>query len=315
MRWTAAISLPVAALTTLAPIRCARDAASGPAVDERRTLVHDGIERSYLVHLPPTYEGTARLPLVLVFHGGGGGAAGTARMTRFSEKADDEGFIVVYPNGTGPLFEDRLLTWNAAPNCCGYALEHKSDDVGFIRDLVGVLRREYPVDEARIYATGLSNGAKMSFRLACELSDIFAAVAPVAGAMNCDCRPSRPVSVSIIHGTDDLHVLYYGGPPKKLVDVRHPREDKSVAYAVDFWVAHNGCSRTAETTEKGSIVTTRYGGGKDGTEVVLYMVRGGGHCWPGGEKWAFWADEPTRELDATDAIWDFFRRHPKGGPR
>jgi len=265
-------------------------------------------ERTYLLHLPLAYDGKHSLPLVIVLHGGGGNAPGAVRMTGFSEKADKEGFVVVYPNGSGRL-KNRLLTWNSG-NCCEYALDNNVDDVGFIRALIDELEKTRAIDPRRVYITGMSNGGMMTYRLACELSDKIAAAAPVAGALNLDnCQPTHPVSMIIFHGTADENVLYGGGEPPKRVDT-HRRIDKSVSYAVTFWVKHNGCSETPQREETGSIRREIYRGGKEGTEVVLYTIKGGGHAWPGGEAFLLGA-EPTREISATDVIWEFFMRHPK----
>jgi polyhydroxybutyrate depolymerase len=272
-------------------------------------LVAGGRERTYRLHLPPAYDGQRSLPLVLVLHGGGGTAQGVADISGFSAKADKEGFIVVYPNGTG-RHPDRLFTWNAA-NCCGYAHEHNVDDVGFIRALLDKLEAELSIDPKRVFVTGISNGGMMAYRLACELSDRIAAIAPVAGSLNgTACAPAGPVSVIIFHGTADKNVLYGGGVPKKGVD-RRLRVDKPVSYAVSFWVNHDGCASVPRREEQGRVVRESYEGGRDGTSVVLYTIRDEGHTWPGGKAWAFWADRPTHEISATDAMWDFFMKHPK----
>ena len=176
--------------------------------------------RTYLVHLPASYSKDKAWPVVLVFHGGGGNGEQMAGMTGFSRKADREGFIAVYPNGSG-RWQNRFLTWNAG-NCCAYAYENGIDDVGFIRALIGKLKKDYAVDERRVFATGISNGGMMSYRLACGLSDLIAAIGPVAGAQNIDCEPKRPVSVVILHGTADLYVRYKGGTPLRMVDVLQP---------------------------------------------------------------------------------------------
>ena len=226
-------------------------------------------ECTYLLHLPPTNDGKRSLPLVIkvLLHGGGGNAEGAARMTGFSEKADKEGFVVAYPNGSGRL-KTRLLTWNSG-NCCGYAMDQDIDDVGFIRVLIDELMKTRAIDPKRAYVTGMSNGGMMTYRLGCDLSDKIAAIAPVAGALNVEnCEPANPVSVIIFHGTADEHVLYNGGEPIRKVD-RHSRVDKAVSHAVSFWVKHDGCSQTPQRSEKGNIRTEIYGGGKDGAEVVL----------------------------------------------
>lgn len=150
------------------------NAASG----QRQTLIHNGIKRSYVIRAPrePAQRG-GRMPLVLVLHGGGGNADNAESMTGFTEKAASEGFIVVYPEGTG-RFKGKLLTWNAG-HCCGYAMDNQVHDVEFINALLDKLIVDYPVDPKRIYATGLSNGGMMTHRLGIELSNRFAAIAPV----------------------------------------------------------------------------------------------------------------------------------------
>ena len=132
----------------------------------------------------------------------------------------------------------------------------------------------------------------------------------MAGALNLEnCRPVRPVSVIIFHGTGDDHVMYDGGVPRKRVDP-HIRVDKSVAYAVSFWVQRDECSDAPEWVEKGNIRSEIYRGGREGTEVAVYTVKGGGHAWPGGESYLLGA-EPTKDISATDLMWEFFVRHPK----
>ena len=225
------------------------------------------------------------------------------------DTADKENFIVVYPNGSGRR-SDRLLTWNSG-NCCAYARLRNVDDTAFIRALIDALERKYAIDPKRIYATGLSNGGMMSYRLGCELTDQLAAIAPVAGALNVkDCQPSQPISVVIFHGTADRMVRYEGGKPVQQFDLLS-RTDNSVAYAVDFWVRHNGCSTTPQTTRQGPIRTDVYTGCRNSTGVTLYTIEGQGHAWPGGVKFFPRAAEPTHELSANDAMWSFFKSHPK----
>jgi polyhydroxybutyrate depolymerase len=139
----------------------------------------------------------------------------------------------------------------------------------------------------------------MSYRLACELSDLVAAAGPVAGAQNIECRPSRPVSLVVLHGTADLHVRYGGGPPLRMADSRNPRADRPVSEAVAFWVRNNGCSEKPATEKRGKVAIESYEGCAAGTAVTLYTLHDEGHTWPGGTKWAFWADEPSREISAT----------------
>jgi len=278
--------------------------------DYEETIISGGKMRNYLLHVPNSYDRQKKTPLVIIMHGGGGNAKSMAEVTGMNTKSDKAGFIAVYPNGTGPVGDERILTWNAG-NCCGYALDNNIDDAGFIRELIARLENKLTIDTSRIYATGISNGGMMSYRLGCELADKIAAIAPVAGAMGMsDCNPANPVSVIIFHGTADEHVLYGGGAPLKSID-SHPRIDKPVSYAVDFWAGLNGCSREAKKEISGSIIKETYSGGRNGTEVVLYTIAGGKHAWPGGKTAWLGGDVPTKEISATDLMWDFFALHPK----
>jgi len=275
--------------------------------DSTQSFTFAGRERAYLVHLPPAI-GNSPLPLVLVLHGGGGNAASAAKMTGMSALTDKENSIVVYPDGTGRL-EDKLPTWNSG-NCCGYALDNNVDDVGFIRALIEKLQRDYPIDAQRVYATGISNGGMMSYRLACELSDKIAAIAPVAGALNVECKPTQPVSVIAFHGTNDQNVPYNGGAGSKSIDP-HPRTDQSVAYAMAFWSQRDSCGATPTRDERGSIVHDTYASCTNGTGVELYTVKGGGHAWPSGDRLTVLLDAPTQEISASELMWEFFKQHPK----
>ena len=277
--------------------------------DYKRTITVGGRVRSYLLHIPPSPDRGRPLPVVIVLHGGGGNAEGVAQVSGFNAKADEERFIVIYPNGTGRL-RNRLLTWNSG-NCCGYAHENNVDDVSFIRSLIGQVQRDLTVDGRRIFVTGISNGGMMSYRLACELSDTVAAIAPVAGALNYEqCNPARPVSVVAFHGTADEHVLYEGGEPRRRVD-ENPRVDRSVAESIGYWVKRDQCANSARKERPGGVIIENYAGCRDGTGVRLYTLEGQGHAWPGGESRAGGADRPTTAVKATDAMWEFFSSHPK----
>lgn len=275
--------------------------------DSTQSLVFAGRERIYIVHLPPAITTNQTLPLIIALHGGAGNADSTAKMTGMSDAADKANFIVVYPNGTGRL-EDKLLTWNSG-NCCGYALDNKVDDVGFISALIDKMLTTYPIDPKRVHATGISNGGMMSYRLACELSDKIAAIAPVSGAQNVDYKSARPVSVIAFHGTADQHVLYEGGVPRTQLDT-HPRVDQSVAFAMSFWMQRDGCASTLLHDERNNIIHDTYTNCENSTAVELYTIKGGGHAWPGGKSY-FLGDTPTQEISATNLILEFFAKHSK----
>jgi polyhydroxybutyrate depolymerase len=266
-----------------------------------------GRTRTYFVHTPPGYDGKTHLPMVIVIHGGGGNAENAEKMSRMSAKADQENFLVAYPNGTG-RFDERFLTWNTG-NCCGYARRENVDDVAFFRALIDQLEKNYPVDPQRLYVTGMSNGGMMTYLAGCNLADKIAAIAPVAGAQNFDCHPSQPLSVIGFHGTADENVPFNGGTGTK--SIGGPRVDKPVSYAINFWVAEDGCSPTPQHTEAGSLRTDVYSNCKGGTAVELNAIVGQGHAWPGGDRITRLLDAPAETVSATDLMWIFFQQHPK----
>jgi polyhydroxybutyrate depolymerase len=263
------------------------------------SLEFGGRTRTYLVHVSAGHDSKTPLPLVFVLHGATQSAESAERMSGMSAKADQNHFMVIYPSGTGRL--SGVPTWNAG-NCCGYALANHVDDIGFLRALIEKLQRDYPVDPKRIYFTGISNGAIMSYRVACEMSDQVAAIAPVEGALNIDCHPSAPVSVLIFHGTADRLVPFNGGAASFTLGDK-PKHH-SVAYAVDFWVKRDACSAAPEHQETPKVHIDKYTGCQDGAAVALYAIQGGRHMWPG---------HPLsgNSVAATDLIWSFFAAHPK----
>lgn len=273
-------------------------AAAGPthAGTLEKSLDFGGRPRSYLLHMPAVYDTRNPLPLVFVLHGATQSPESAEKMSGLSTKADQEHFIVIYPRGTG-----ELPTWNAG-NCCGYARRNDVDDIGFFRALLEKLEHEYVIDRKRIYFTGISNGAMMSYRVACEMSEQVAAVAPVEGALNVDCHPAAPVSVLIFHGTADRLVPFDGGStPFQLGD---KRSDTSVAYAVGFWVKRDACSSTPAHEETAEVHIDKYSQCKDGTAVALYAIQGGRHMWPG-------LAISGNSVPGTDLTWSFFAAHPK----
>lgn len=287
--------------------------------DHEFSLRHGGIERTYLVFMPPR-GGVEPLPVVLNFHGGGGNARVEKSYTRMDETAAREGFIAVYPNGTGG-FAGRLLTWNAG-TCCGWAAANNVDDVGFAVALIDDLSGRTPIDRSRIYATGLSNGSMMAYRLAAEASERIAAVAGVAGAMTLrHFAPRRPMPVMHIHSVDDGRALYEGGlgPAFPLTNTRVLHS--SVDAMIEKWLAFDRCPRTAHVDNPlrgqagapdAAHTATRYTYApcRSGTEVVLWKLTGAGHVWPGGKQnyLRLLLGPGTTVIDANTELWAFFRR-------
>lgn len=275
-----------------------------------RSLTVNGLERTYVVHVPPGLDPQKPAPVVLALHGATMTGPLMAWFSGLNAKADEAGFIVVYPNGTG---RRSSYFWNAG-NCCGEAAHDRVDDVAFIRAVLGDLTRMHRIDPKRVFATGLSNGAMMAYRLASELPDRIAAVAPVAGTMATDdCRPTRPVPVLHVHGTDDEYVPFGGGKGAKSISGLPHR---SVEATIAAWVRANGCRMEPATEElpdrtgdEMRLTRTTYRGDAAGAEVVLVTVAGGGHTWPGRPGSAA-LGRSTRSVSANDLIWEFFERHP-----
>ena len=255
-----------------------------------------------------------------MFHGGGGTARSAMRATGWNEKADKEGFLAVFPEGTPPdasrpgRFGDNPQTWNDGskrPNVGAAARE--VPDIEFVSAMLADLKTHFNVDNRRIYATGFSNGASMAFRVARELSQAIAAVAPVAGAdWLPDIKPQRPVPLLYITGTADPLNPIEGGK------VHIGRKDfgvkPSVKETIDRWVRINGCPNTGRVIhDKDGVTEVAYGFPGKTPEVLLYTIEGHGHHWPGGKSAlpARLTGKNSAKLTATDVIWAFFKSHQR----
>ncbi|HVZ37855.1 MAG TPA: PHB depolymerase family esterase [Candidatus Kapabacteria bacterium] len=274
------------------------------------SIMVGGVNRIFYVHLPTTYDASgAVLPLVIGLHGANqepvDGVASFSRLTAFDAKADANGFIIVYPEGRGNR-NGRDLTWNGG-GCCPPASALNVDDVGFIADLIDTLAARYHVDRSRVYATGISNGGIMSYRLACELSDRIAAIAPVAAAcmVQGDCVVMRPVPALHIHSLQDPALPYNGGPGVLSPNFAFPSVDSTIA----TWLHVCGCTSVADTLHAtGTLLARRWSRCAPGGEVQLYATSDGGHSWPGSP-----VGNPSTAFNATDVIWEFFSRFAIGG--
>jgi polyhydroxybutyrate depolymerase len=273
--------------------------------DSVHTLVFGGLTRRYRVHVPTSYQPSQPTPLLLSFHGGGGNMDMQANDAYYGliAKSEQAGYVAVFPNGTGTLPGGKMGTWNAG-RCCAHARDENVDDVGFVRELLRRLSLQLNVDRARVFASGMSNGAMMSYRLACEMPEAFKAIAAVAGTDNTQsCTPKLPVSVLHIHAKDDELELFDGGSGRKSAQVT---EFVSVPNSIAKWVALNGCAAPAKRVlETPGAYCELYSPCRDQTEIKLCATETGGHSWPGGTK-PRGGKPGSSALSATDLMWDFF---------
>lgn len=321
--------LRVAALVLISAISAAscamQQAARRPGLapgDHTFTLLHDGATRQYIVHVPPS-AGTGPVPLMVALHGGGGHAAQFQRENGMDAAADRHGFLVAYPDGTGPL-SGRLLTWNAGEHCCGWALAHRIDDVGFLAAMLQDLKQRTGIDPKRVYVTGHSNGAIMAYRFAAERAELVTAVIPVAGAMDVGgFKPSRPVAVLHIHSVDDPRALYAGGLGPPFPGTQQRVQHQAAMAGIEQWARFNGCrlppvereARQGSGRDQGQSTTRLvYEGCGAGGAVEHLRLRGVGHGWPGTDarRWLRRIlGPPTHLVDASEEAWAFASRHSR----
>lgn len=309
-------------LTTILFLASAASAALTPG-DYRFVLQHGGRTRSYLTHVPPQARGGGALPVVLSFHGGGGNAEHQREQTGMNPLANEKGFLVVYPDGTGRR-KDKLLTWNAG-TCCGYASANGVDDVGFTRAVVADLARRTNIDRKRVYATGMSNGAMMSYRLAVEAPDLIAAIAPVAGSMSLESfHVTSAMPILHIHSIDDPRAHYEGGLTLPLGLSTRGVMHQPVEKVLNEWVRSEACASPPVvlkkiagkpgTTDEGLTATKMaWSGCHAGSEIVLWKLTGSGHVWPGAAttRSERLTGRATSLIDANREIWEFVSRFHK----
>jgi poly(3-hydroxybutyrate) depolymerase len=287
--------------------------------DSIRTVKVGDLTRRFLVHVPPKYDGSQAIALVIAFHGGGGNPTSMVQLSGLNEKSNAAGFIVAYPFGSNRDPENGL-TYNGG-GCCAYAQRNKIDDVGFTAALIDDLIENSSIDKSRVYATGLSNGGIMAHRVGAELSDRIAAIAPVGGPLMLDeFAPKHPVSVMHFHGTKDELAPYAGGKGKGTATAPaflRP-EFASVDSTIAAWVRANGCKTSPITEELPDTVSdgmkstkVTYSGGSKGSEVILVKVDGGGHTWPGQEPLIELLGPSTKDISANDMMWEFFQQHTR----
>ena len=284
------------------------------AGDINGKMTVDGIEREYILHLPKNY-GSELLPLVMVFHGGGGTAEQVMNHTKFSKLADKENFIVVYPNAIEKNWNDGRI---------GDKLPMDRDDVKFISALLDTLIANYKINTKRIFSTGISNGGFFSFYLALKLSSRLLAIAPVTANIPENLKDSwktdKPISVLLINGTKDPLVKFEGGPVGFKDDETGRGVSLSTSWTVKILTENNTCQTSTKTEEiddkedddcKAEKET--YYKCADGTKVILVTIKGGGHTWPGASQYLpkIIVGNVCKDFKATEMIWEFFKSLPE----
>jgi polyhydroxybutyrate depolymerase len=271
-------------------------------------LQHDGLQRMYLVHVPRNWQPEATSPLVMALHGGGGGMIYQASDALYGliTKSEQAGFIAVFPNGVSNTKSGMLATWNAG-NCCAKARDDKVDDVGFLRKVVADVAMRVGIDRRRVFAIGMSNGAMMSYRLACEASDVFHGIMAVAGTDNTtQCAPRFPVPVLHIHARNDDRVLFDGGAGQKFRREELVTDFVAVPDSIAKWVRLDHAADTPRRVLSVPGATCDlHEAAAGGAPVKLCVTETGGHSWPGGSKDR--GDEPpSQAIRANDLMWEFF---------
>jgi polyhydroxybutyrate depolymerase len=265
------------------------------------SILHDNIQRDYIIHIPNSYNSNVSSPLVFCFHGYGGNATNLVLYTNFNYVSDTANFIVVYPQGT--LDNQATTHWNVG----GWTAGSTVDDVGFISSLIDSISTQYNINQERIYSTGMSNGGYMSFLLACQLSEKIAAIASVTGSMTPGmfnaCNPQHPTPILQLHGTNDLTVPYLGNPAWTV----------SIENVLQYWVDYNNCDNSSIITPiadispfDGSTVERISWLNGDNSVITEHLrVIGGGHDWFG--SWG------NMDIHSTAEIWKFFSKYDING--
>lgn len=273
---------------------------------EERVIEHEGLERSFLIYVPTNIKENA--PLVVAIHGYTSSAKTLMGYSGINQVADKEGFLVAYPQGTKDSRDNNFFN-------VGYEFhsDSKVNDVNFIREIVLNLTKDYKLNSKRVFATGMSNGGDMSYLLACTSSDLFTAVAPVAGVMMKDtlenCNPEKKIPIFEIHGTKDSISKFEG-------DMNN--EDKWGAYydlpsTIEFWVNKHALSEKEtiqlenKNTEDGTTITfERYWSDESQREVWFYIVNDGNHTWPG--MTGLFSRTANQDINSAEEIWKFFSK-------
>ncbi|MFI6824873.1 alpha/beta hydrolase family esterase [Micromonospora sp. NPDC050187] len=283
------------------------DVAAGSS---EHTLTVDGRERTYRLYRPASLDLAEPVPLVVMLHGAAGTGEQAEEAYGWTEEADRGGFVVAFPDGV-------KRAWAASELCCGQPVRQGVDDVAFVEALVGALRDRMPVDPARTFVTGISNGGLLAYRLACD-TDLFAAIGVVATTLAGECESPAPVSVLHIHGLRDETMPFRGGPGKRDNDGtgRNPVkiDGPPLTELMATWRAVDDCAAPTERVD--GPVTRSTASCAHGRAVDLITIADAGHQWPGGKpnpraEQLLGLEPPSTALDATAEIWKFFSAHPR----
>ena len=274
------------------------------SAEQLESITVNGVERQWRIFIPSSYKKGKPTPLVIDFHGSGGAPDRQAMLSEFEQLAELEEFFVISPAAKYYRKKGGYVTWNVDLN------EKGVDDVLFIRELLASISQHYTIDPTRIYSTGFSGGARMSSRLACDLSNVIAAIGPVAGVRYPeDCNPSRPVPVIAFHGKAD-NINHYKHQADSTAYWRMGVEE-----ALSGWISTNQCTGSpALKAVSDSVIRVSHRNCQSEGDVVFYRSDDAGHTWPGSpladELEKFGLGKTNMEIPATKLIWEFFKMHP-----
>lgn len=291
------------ALVTLSLATAYLPALAQPAGDLTLTLTVNGQQRTAYVHAPASIEPSHHYPLVIGYHGGAGNAEGYIRQSGIFAKGEQAGFIVVCPQGTALFAGGNHRVWNSGRE---YAqASRNADDVAFSSALIDEIAARYPIDQKRVYATGFSNGAQMSYRLALELGNKIAAIAPMSGGrLAGGSQPSRPLPILHFHGTaDSVYPLEGGLGPHSIGRTPHV----PIPAVMLEWSKFNGAHLVAQQLNHPGWAALRHDGP---VPVELILVKGMGHQIAGGADNHLPDQAMRNEPDATTLALQFFSAHP-----
>jgi polyhydroxybutyrate depolymerase len=260
-----------------------------------------GIDRTYLLYVPTSYDGTKAVPLVFNFHGHGSSASQQIAYGDFRPLADRDTFVLVAPDGQGSPRHFNLIGAPAG----------EGDDVVFVTELLDDLAKRLCIDTTRVYSTGMSNGGALTSILACRASDRFAAFGPVAAVVWAPaCSEARPVAIAAFMGTADPIVPFDGGTVNCCGNPTIGGAPDTMA----SWAEHDQCTASPDvTTPSSEVEIRRWTGCSTGSEITFFVIKGGGHTWPGAQFKAAQLGPTTTQIDASATLWDFFKAHRLAG--